>query len=185
MPPAAPEPSRWFEAEIRPHEVALRAYLQTRFGGWGEVDDILQETYIRLCRARAASAIQCPKGLLFTTARNVALDSLRRRRARPVEPWSTSITARIPADDTDVAESVSRRQELECLAEAVAALPPQCREVMLRRFRHGATGREIAEQLGLSPETVKVHLARGMRRCAEYFAERGLLKGRQVTRVAS
>lgn len=185
MPSPEPEPTRWFEAEVRPHEEALRAYLQARFAGFGEIDDIVQETYIRLCRSRATGEIHSAKALLFTTARNVALDAFRRRRARPVEPLTIDAAARIPAEAPDAAESVSRRQELEILGEAVAALPPQCREVMLRRYRDGATGKDIAEQLGLSPETVKVHLARGMRRCGEYFAERGLLKARRVTRAVS
>lgn len=179
------DPTRWFELEVRPHEEALRSYLQARFPDLGESDDILQETYIRVCRARATVEIHSTKALLFTTARNVALDTFRRRRARPVETLTTSDTARIPTEAPDAAEVASRRQELDLLAEAVAALPPQCREVMLRRYRDGAAGKDIADQLGLSPETVKVHLARGMRRCAEYFAERGLFKGRRATRAVS
>jgi RNA polymerase sigma factor (sigma-70 family) len=185
MPSTESEPTRWFEMEVRPHEAALRAYLQARFPGLGESDDIVQETYIRLCRARATGEIRSAKALLFTTARNVALDVFRRRRARPVEPLTKIDAARIPAETPDAAETASRRQELDLLGEAVAALPPQCREVMLRRYRDGAAGKDIAEQLGLSPETVKVHLARGMRRCAEYFAERGLLKGRRAIRAVS
>jgi RNA polymerase sigma-70 factor (ECF subfamily) len=185
LPPAEPDLARWFETEVRPHEEALRAYLHARFGRLGEVDDIVQETYARLCRARATGEIHCAKALLFTTARNVALDLHRRRRARPAEALTQVAAARIPADTPDAAEFTNHRQELDLLAEAVAALPPQCREVMLRRYRDGAAGREIAAQMHLSPETVKVHLARGLRRCAEYFAERGLLKGRRPSRAAS
>ncbi len=173
-----PDQTRWFSDEVRPHEEALRAYLQARFAGLGEVDDIVQETYVRMLRAHGAGAIRSTKSLLFTTARNAALDACRRRRVRPAEPLAPEHADRVLADTPDVAESVSRRQELDLLAEAMAALPPQCREVMLRRYRDGAPCREIAAQLQLSPETIKVHLARGLRRCADYFAERGLLKGR-------
>ena len=185
MPPVVTDATRWFEAEVHPHEEALRAYLQARFGGLGEIDDVVQETYARVCRARKIGEIHSAKALLFTTARNVALDLYRRRRARPVEPLTPGNAARIAEDAPDVAETVNHRQELDLLAEAVAALPPQCREVMLRRYRDGAGGRDIARQLGLSPETVKVHLARGLRRCAEYFAERGLLQGRRPLRAVS
>ena len=60
------------------------------------------------------------------------------------------------------------------LAEALHALPERCREVVLLRYRQGLSYKEIAVQLGISPETVKVHLAKGLRRCTDYFAERGL-----------
>lgn len=185
MTPPDPDQARWFADEVRPHEEALRAYLQARFANLGDVDDIVQETYTRLLRAHEAGAIRSTKALLFTTARNAALDAFRRRRVRPAEPLTPEHAARVLADTPDAAETASHRQELDILAEAVAALPPQCREVMLRRYRDGAPCREIAAQLNLSPETIKVHLARGLRRCAEYFAERGLLKGRVTVHHAA
>jgi RNA polymerase sigma-70 factor (ECF subfamily) len=43
------------------------------------------------------------------------------------------------------------------------------------RYLDGLAYKEIADQLGISPETVKVHMAKGMRRCAAFFAARGLL----------
>ena len=183
--PPDPDQARWFTDEVRPHEEALRAYLQARFANLGDVDDIVQETYTRLLRAHEAGVIRSTKALLFTTARNAALDAFRRRRARPTEPLTPFDAARVLEEAPDAAESASHRQELAILAEAVAALPPQCREVMLRRYRDGAPCREIAAQLGLSPETIKVHLARGMRRCADYFAERGLLKDRPSAQPAA
>ena len=44
------------------------------------------------------------------------------------------------------------------------------------RYLDGLSYKEIAVQLGISPETVKAQMAKGMRRCADYFRERGLLK---------
>ncbi len=43
------------------------------------------------------------------------------------------------------------------------------------RYLDDLSYKEIAAQLGISPETVKVHMAKGMRRCAAFFAERGLI----------
>ena len=42
------------------------------------------------------------------------------------------------------------------------------------RYVDNLSYKEIATQLGISPETVKVHMAKGIRRCTEFFAERGL-----------
>ena len=68
------------------------------------------------------------------------------------------------------------QQEFQILGEAVAALPARCREVVLLRYLDGLAYKEIGTRLGISPETVKVHMAKGVRRCAEFFQERGLLK---------
>ena len=72
-------------------------------------------------------------------------------------------------------ELIDQQHELEILAEAVRALPDRCRQVILLRYLDGLAYKEIATQLGISPETVKVQMAKGMRRCAEYFQQRGLI----------
>lgn len=73
-------------------------------------------------------------------------------------------------------EHIDQQYELGVLADAVRALPERCRQVIMLRYLDNLGNKEIAAQLGISPETVKVHLAKGMRRCAAYFGERGLLK---------
>ena len=55
-------------------------------------------------------------------------------------------------DRPDVAELVNREQELEILAEAVRALPDRCRQVIMLRYLDGLAYKEIAVQLGISPE---------------------------------
>jgi RNA polymerase sigma-70 factor (ECF subfamily) len=76
----------WFAAEVQPHDAALRAWLLARFSSLGEIDDVVQETYTRVLqlRARDRLRVHAVKPLLFTTARNLALDELRRRRIVPM-----------------------------------------------------------------------------------------------------
>lgn len=168
--------ARWFAEEVQPHEPVLRAYLQARFPSLGDYDDIVQESYARLLKARAAGQVRHARALLFTTARNAALDLFRRRRVLPMDtgvgPWELFLLEEQPG----TADQVDQRYELEVLADAVRALPERCRQVMMLRYLDDLSYKEIAAQLGISPETVKVHMAKGMRRCAAYFAERGLLE---------
>jgi RNA polymerase sigma-70 factor (ECF subfamily) len=175
---APSDQTRWFETEVRPHEEALRAYLQARFSTLGDVDDIVQETYARLLRVHGDGRVRSAKALLFTTARNAALDVFRRRRASRLDPVADLQAVRVAMDSPDAAEYASHQQELEILAEAVGSLPEKCRVVMLLRYRDGLPCKQIAEQLGLSPETIKVHLARGLRGCAQHFTRCGLLGAR-------
>ena len=169
------ETTRWFAEEVQPYEPALRAYLHGRFPSLVDQDDIVQDTYARLLRARAAGTIRHPKAFLFTTARNTALDFFRRKRGIALDDVTHFDESSVLEDRPDVVELVSREQELEILADAVRALPDRCRQVIMLRYLDGLAYKEIAVQLNVSPETVKSQLAKGMRRCAEFFRERGLL----------
>lgn len=187
LPPSTPDPTadRWFRDEVQPHEEALRAYLQARFSNLGDIDDVVQETYSRLLRVHATGQVRSAKALLFTTARNAALDLVRRHRAGRTDALSDEQEARLVSTIPNAAEAASHRQELDLLAEAVGGLPDRCREVMLMRYRDGLACKEIASRLQLSPETIKVHLARGMRACAEFFAARGLIRQRRSNLAVS
>lgn len=46
-----PDQDRWFAEEIQPHESLLRAWLQRRFSTFCDVDDIVQESYLRVMEA--------------------------------------------------------------------------------------------------------------------------------------
>ena len=172
----APTLSRWFTEEVQPHEPALRAYLQARFPTLEEHDDIVQETYTRLLRAQANGGVRYPKAFLFTAARNVAFDLFRRRGAKPTEAVTDLVELTVLEEMPGVGEQMDQSYELEVLADAVRALPDRCRQVIMLRYLDGLAYKEIAVQLGISAETVKVHMAKGMRRCAAFFAERGLLE---------
>src|SRR5678815_1701837 len=54
LPPQDIETARWFDQEVRPHATALRAWLRARFPSLLDPDDLVQESYLRLLRTRAA-----------------------------------------------------------------------------------------------------------------------------------
>lgn len=172
MDPAAR--NRWFTEEVHPHESSLRAYLRQVFPSLPDIDDVVQESYLRLLRAKETSRIQYAKALLFTTARNLALDFFRRRGVVRIDAIDDVEQLAPVAESPDAAEAASRQQELDFLAEAVSDLPERCRQVLTLRLLYGYSMRQIAEHLGMSSLTVKTHLARGMRRCAERLKHRGV-----------
>jgi RNA polymerase sigma-70 factor (ECF subfamily) len=175
-PLSAPRLSQWFAEEVLPHEPALRAYLRARFPALGDFDDIVQESYTRLLKAQATGGVRYSKAFLFTTARNAALDLFRRRRATPAHTAAEGAELLLLDEQPGMVEQGERAYRLEVLADAVRALPDRCREVLMLRYIDGLSNKEIAAQLAISPETVKVHLAKGMRRCEAYFTERGLMR---------
>lgn len=168
------EQARWFAQEVQPHETSLRSYVRNVFPLFPDIDDLVQESYARLLRAKEGGRVSYAKAFLFTTARNVALDFFRRRKVVAIDGVADLRELSVVEDRPDAAEAVNKQQELELLSEAIRALPGRCRQVLTLRLLYGMSHKEIAAELRISEHTVKAQLAKGMRRCADYFEERGV-----------
>ncbi len=166
--------SAWFAAEVQPHGLALRGYLLARYPSLPDVDDLVQECLVRVLRAREAGPVASPKGLLFAVARNLALDTVRRQKVIAFEPMTENPDSSVFKDSTDVVETISKQQEFALLTQAIQTLPERCRQVFTLRTAYGLSQREIAEKLGISENTVEKQMGKGIRRCTEFFAQRGL-----------
>lgn len=175
MPPETSEHAKWFSAEVLPHESDLRAYLRRAFPSLRDVDDLVQETYARIVRAKTAGKVSEARPYLFTTARNAACDLFRRSRIVPLA--EASRIEQVPDAESAPAlvETLERRQELELLHEAIRTLPTRCRQVLTLCRLYGLPHREVALRLGISEHTVNAQVALGVLRCRDFFRARGLL----------
>ena len=174
MPPQDSEQASWFASEVQPHEVALRAYLRSQFSSLIDPDDVVQESFARLLRARERGPIESPRGLLFATARNAARDLLRRRATAQMCPITETEERCVFDDAPGAPEIVSRRQESVLLAAAIQELPPRCREILVLRKFENLSHREIARRLSIAEHTVEAQLTKALHRCVEFFARHGL-----------
>jgi RNA polymerase sigma factor (sigma-70 family) len=177
------EDARWFSESVLPYEPALRAYLSKRFPGLPDHDDLVQETYAKVLRARKDGRLVHARGFLFTAARNAAIDMFRRRRVAAHEPLGTVEENPELEEPTSFRDTIERKHQLVTLAEALAGLPERCRQVMMLRYLDGLPPRDIATRLGISPETVKVHLLKGVRDCTVFFERRGMFEGGPTERT--
>jgi len=170
------EELHWFDTEVRPCEPALRAYLQKRFPALSDHDDLVQEAYVRLLRARREGRLTCAKAFLFTVTRNLAIDMFRRRRRIAThEPISDSAEQAALEEPIDFVSATEHQRRLDILIEAVVALPERCRMVMMLRHLDGLSYKEIADRLGISANTVRVHMVKGVKDCTVFFRKQGLL----------
>jgi RNA polymerase sigma-70 factor (ECF subfamily) len=175
--PADPGVSRWFSEEVQPHEASLRSHLRNKFPAHPDIDDLVQETYARLLRAREAGTVRAAKSFLFATARNAAFDYFRRRQVVSIDGTPHLENLPVFEDRPGVPEEVSRDQEMQLLAEAIEALPPRCRQVLTLRKIFELSHAEIAAQLGISERTVNAQLAIGLLRLRDWLQSRGVTKG--------
>ena len=171
MPPQDPEDASWFDLHLKPHEAMLRAWLRGNFKLEGDLDDILQEAYLRVLDAhRNGTAMESPKAFLFATARNLALMNLRHRRVERTDSLAEIDSAGILDEHGDVAEAASRSQELEMLTAAIQSLPTRCRQILTLRKIYGLSQKEVAAELGIAEHTVEAQGTIGLRKIGEYFA---------------
>ncbi len=169
------EQARWFAEEVFPHESSLRTYLRASFPGVRDVDDIVQECYLRMFRTRAVQPIESARAFLFSIARRMSIDLVRKdHRKHGHEVLVDPMSLQLADPRLDAAEAASAREEIALLAEAIHALPARCREIVVLRKVDGLSPREIAERLGISVPTVETQLRRGMEKCARHFRRRGV-----------
>jgi RNA polymerase sigma factor (sigma-70 family) len=168
------EHARWFVEEVQPHEPSLRAYLRVRFPDLADPDDLVQETYLRLLRARESGKERLNKGYIFTVARNAALDLCRRNRVVSFERITDLERLPVLEHAPNAADAASHQQEVAILIEAIQALPERCRQVITLRKIYNLTHKEIAMKLGIAENTVNAQVTLGMARLRDYLRAHGV-----------
>lgn len=159
----------WFAREILAHEGALMAFLHRAWPDRAEVHDLRQETYVRVYEAAAKRRPDAPRAFLFTTARHLVTDRLRRGRVVSIEPVGDLEALNVLIDEVSPERRLDAHRILHRLAAAFDRLPPRCREVVWLRRVEELPQKEVAALLGISQKTVEKQVAKGVRLMAAYF----------------
>ena len=127
----------------------------------GDAEDLVQDVFLsamkQLGKLRTAAAF---RGWLGAIARNRAIDYFR--GAREEAP----LNERLAAGRGASAESFAA-------LDAIRNLPEAYRETLTMRLVEGMTGPEIAQQTGLTADSVRVNLCRGMKMLRRLLGDGG------------
>ena len=165
----------WFAREILVHEESLLRYLRRCWPHADDIHDLRQETYVRVYEAARRERPHQPKSFLFTTARHLMADRLRRGRIVSIEVVGDFESLNVPVDEAGPERRHDARQSLRRLAEAFDRLPDRCRAVVWLRKVEELPQKEVARRLGIAEKTVEKQVAKGARLIADYmFGEAGV-----------
>jgi len=169
----------WFIKEVLPLEATLVRFLQHNWRNDSDIIDLRQEVYVRVCEAALKQAPEHPRQFVFTTARNLLIDRVRRERVIPIEAVEDLDALGIAIDEPGPERTVIARESLRRLQTAIARLPTRCREAVVLKQVNGLSRREIAVRMGVSDKMVTEHLTNGMRSLADIlFGEPSETRGK-------
>jgi RNA polymerase sigma factor (sigma-70 family) len=140
-----------------------------------EIEDIVQETYVRICEISNEEEIQYPRSFMYKIVRNLALDHIKRAEARLSVSLDDEVDQEIKDylegyDEDKTFQDAASKEEFEMFCKAVRQLPVQCRRVFVLKKVYGYSQKEIAIDLNISESTVEKHIAFGIKRCS-YFMD--------------
>ena len=146
----------------------LRYALQLTSGDRQRAEDIVQETLLRAWLHPEAIVGRPARPWLFAVARNLAVDAYRARRSRPHEVGEAAL------DIVAVPDGAERALESWAVADALRALRPEHRGVLLQTYYLGKSVAEAAAALGIPAGTVKSRTYYALRALKLALEERGL-----------
>lgn len=154
-------------ALIERYRRPLAAVLHRALGNSAEVDDVFQETWIRVVRsAHRYDPEQRFSNWLFAIAWNLVKD----RWSRRVEHDDADLAA-MPSSARSPEECAIEADRAERVRELVARLPERLSQAILLRYFDELSEREVAERLGIPVGTVKSRLHHGLKQLAAAVKE--------------
>jgi RNA polymerase sigma factor (sigma-70 family) len=129
-----------------------------------EVEDIVQEAFIRLLLAVRTSTVISSKAFLYVSARNLAIDALRSRNRR------AAIEVMQYQDDSPVASATTNGSahasiQLLEVARVINRLTPMRRHVFVQRKVFGRSYKEISRATDIAVSTLEKYVSEGVNAC--------------------
>lgn len=142
----------WIRSLVDCHAVSLTRYAVSITGDIESARDVVQETFLRLCREERDKIQSYIIPWLFKVCRSRALDYIRKEsRMRPIEDSSM---ARETAIDPSPATAAEKKDSSKLIIKILDTLPPKQREVIRLKFQNGLSYKEISEVTDLSISNV-------------------------------
>ena len=156
-------------ALVARYQNRLYRYLLRLVRNPADADDLFQQTWIRVAeQIRRYDPNRNFDAWLFTLARHLAIDFLRRRHPASLDeppaddPHGETMLAKLSAKEPPPLDGILERERGSRLAECVSGLPIHYREVLSLRFEEEMKLEDIAVVLNAPLSTVKTRLRRGL-----------------------
>jgi RNA polymerase sigma factor (sigma-70 family) len=172
----------WVGSEILPHEADVRAWLRRSLDP-NDLEDIIQSAYCRIASLDDVSHIRSGRAYLFTTARSLVLERIRRARIVSIETVTEIDALDVVRDEPSPERIAAGRRELARVKGLIEALPDRCRRIFELRKVEGLTQQEVAHELGVPEHTVENDVKKGLKLILKAIADGDMAAERILSNV--
>lgn len=149
-----------------------------------DVEDIVQETFIRSYEAAKDREITHPRAFMVKTATNLALNHVTSARERLTQQMEDLADPDVYLTTPDLESEFESKEKFLWFCRAVRELPVQCRRVFILKKVYGLSQQEVADYVGISQSTVEKHIAKGLLLCSRTMNSMGYSRGKSAARNA-
>jgi RNA polymerase sigma-70 factor, ECF subfamily len=151
------------EALVEQYQYRLVRYLIYLLGRRDGVDDLVQETWLRVLERGSSYDGQSRfEPWLFRVARNIAIDAMRRQRMFGSDSNDDSVRPAPASDEPSPFTLAARTEDANRLARSLETLEPVYREALVLRFQEDLSLQEISAIVGAPVSTVASRIYRGL-----------------------
>ncbi|MDA9919322.1 sigma-70 family RNA polymerase sigma factor [Porticoccaceae bacterium] len=145
-----------------------------------DVEDIIQETYVRMCKVENKTLIKDSESFMFRTARNLALDYLKRAETRLTSGVDDVDEILLEEYDPTFGQ-IASDEEFGFFCAAIRELPKQSQRAFILKKVYGYSLKEIMLEMDLGQPTVESHIVSATKKCVQYMRNHNVeLSGKKV-----
>lgn len=150
----------WIRTTVDRYEQRLTLYTAKILGDLEGARDVVQDTFLKLCKADQEKVNQHLAAWLYTVCRNRALDILRERKKHA--QMDERLTSWRPIDGPTPTQQAEHNESASQMLALLGDLPEHQQEVIALRFQHDLTYREIASITERSVSTIGYLIHEGL-----------------------
>ena len=147
---------------------SIRRYI-SRFVSQNDIDDIVQETFIRSYEADLKQKIKYPKSYMLKTAKNIALNQNAKWDNKYNDSIEDFLEPPVELISRKFEDDFESKERFLLFCRATEQLSSQVRKCFILKKVYGLSQSDIARYLNISESTVEKHVAKGLLKSVQYM----------------
>lgn len=161
----------FIEQAVTDYESSLIGYARTYLYDLDRARDVVQDTFIRLCKQDPEKVKEHLKSWLFTVCRNRCLDVIRKDKR--IEPLDDIGWQKLASSENSPNENAEKEDEHQDVMRFMDRLSDNQKEVILLKFQQGMSYEEIHRVTGLTSGNIGFLIHAGLKRLRGWMLEKG------------